>query len=234
MRIRSLDGPAFALLIAGAIALAAWSWVREHPQDNPWAPLDLRDPPGWATQLKLARLRDDPASCRAVLARSAVAFTTLAAAGEGACQREDRTLLADLPLAPTRPPVTCALGAGLDLWLAREVQPAARALLGSRVAHVEHYGVYSCRRVNGRGSGAWSEHATGNAIDIAAFVLADGRRISVRSDWQAGSPRARFLHRVRDGACRVFGTVLSPDYNAAHRDHLHFDQAARGWGGFCR
>jgi hypothetical protein len=33
---------------------------------------------------------------------------------------------------------------------------------------------------------------------------------------------------VRDGACRLFATVLSPDYNAAHRDHLHLDEAKRG------
>ena len=48
------------------------------------------------------------------------------------------------------------------------------------------------------------------------------------------SPEARFLRRARDEACTVFGTVLSPDYNAAHADHLHLDQAARGFGGVCR
>jgi hypothetical protein len=234
VRIRSIDGPAFSLLIAGAVALAGLAWLRAHPQDNPWAPLDLRDPPGWATRMKLAGLRTDPAECRAVLARSGVAFTALDPAGRGACRRDDRILLPRLPLAPEQPQVTCALGAGLDLWFRREVQPAATALLGSRVERIEHYGAYSCRRLYGRDAGAWSEHATGNAIDVAAFVLADGRRITVRGDWRGDGPRARFLHRVREGACRIFGTVLSPDYNAAHRDHLHLDQAARGWGGFCR
>ena len=68
----------------------------------------------------------------------------------------------------------------------------------------------------------------------AAFVFEDGRRVGVLSDWEGGGAEARFLHRVRDGACGVFGTVLSPDYNEAHRDHLHFDQAARGFGSFCR
>jgi hypothetical protein len=60
--------------------------------------------------------------------------------------------------------------------------------------------------------------------------------VSVVNDWTAGGAEAAFLREVRDGACRVFATVLSPDYNAAHRDHLHFDQAARGargWRG-CR
>jgi hypothetical protein len=84
--------------------------------------------------------------------------------------------------------------------------------------------------------GAWSEHSTANAVDIAAFRLEDGTRISVLSDWEAQGAKAGFLRDVRTGACDLFATVLSPDYNEAHRDHLHFDQARRGamgWRG-CR
>ena len=234
MRVPRIDKPALLLLIVAALLLAAWTWLRDHPQHNPWAPLDLRDPQGWATQTKLAGLRSDPAECRAVLERSEVAFTTLDPAGEGACRREDRTVLPEFPLAPSRPPTTCAVAAALELWLQQEVQPAAVELLGSPVAGIEHYGAYSCRRLYGAATGRWSEHATGNAIDIAAFVLEDGRRLSVLGDWAGDEPEAEFLHRVRDGACGLFGTVLSPDYNEAHADHLHFDQAARGFGGFCR
>jgi hypothetical protein len=102
------------------------------------------------------------------------------------------------------------------------------------VAHIEHLGTYSCRRLYGRDSGPWSEHATGNAIDIAAFVLEDGRRISVADAWKSTGSQGAFLHQVRNAACLVFGTVLSPDYNSAHADHLHFDQEARGLGGVCR
>ena len=234
MRIPLFDSPFVALLIGAALVLAVRVWLTENPQHNPWAPLDLRDPPGWATQAKLADLRNDPAECRAVLERSDVAFTALDPTGEGACRREDRTVLPDVPLAPARPPVSCALGAALELWLKREVQPAAEDLLGSPVIRIEHFGAYSCRRLYGRETGRWSEHATGNAIDIAGFVLDDGRRISVLADWEGEDQEARFLDRVRDGACGIFGTVLSPDYNEAHRNHLHLDQAARGWGGFCR
>lgn len=223
-----------ALFVAGALFLAVRGWLAENPQHNPWAPLDLRDPPGWATQRKLAALRRDPAECRAVLERSEVAFTTLPAAGEGACRRDDRTVLGETALAPDAPPATCAVDAALVLWLRQGAEPAAEALLGSRLARVEHFGAYSCRRLYGRDEGPWSEHATGNAIDIAAFVLADGRRISVARGWTGGGAEAAFLRRARDEACAVFGTVLSPDYNAAHADHLHFDQEARGFGGVCR
>ncbi len=234
MRLTAFDHLAFALLIAGGVLLAGKGWLDAHPQHNPWAPLDLRDPPGWATERKLAALRGDAPACRAVLARSEVAFAALAPAGEGACARPDRTVLTASPLAPDSPPTTCAVAAGLALWLERGVRPAAREVLGAPLARVEHLGAYSCRRLYGRSEGGWSEHASGNAIDIAGFVMADGRRVSVLAGWNGEPAEAAFLRRVRDEGCRVFGTVLSPDYNAAHRDHFHFDQQARGFGSVCR
>jgi hypothetical protein len=234
MRLSRFDNLAFALLILAALPLAARSWLAAHPEHDPWAPLDLRDPPGWATERKLAALRADPEGCRAVLERSRVAFTMLSPAGEDACRRDDRTVLADYPLSPAHPPTTCALGAALELWLEQGVQPAAEEVLGTRVARIEHFGAYSCRRLYGRAEGRWSEHATGNAIDVAAFVLADGRRISIAGDWRGHREESTFLHRARDAGCNVFGTVLSPDYNEAHRDHFHLDQQARGWGSVCR
>lgn len=222
------------LLLLGAVWVGGRAWLAENPQHDPWAPLDLNDPPGWATQRKLAAMRDDPAECRAVLERSGVAYDALPPAGEGQCRREDRTVLTDAPLSPSAPAATCAVAAAFELWLQQGVQPAARELLGSPVARLEHFGTYSCRRLYGRGDGPWSEHATGNAIDIGAFVLEDGRRIALLGGWNGENEEAEFLHRARDAACKVFGTVLSPDYNAAHADHLHLDQQARGFGGVCR
>jgi hypothetical protein len=223
--------PLFAL---AALFLAGRAWLADHPQHDPWAPLDLRDPPGWATQRKLADLRDNPAACRAVLERSGVAHTALPEQGEDRCLRRDRTVLTDAPLAPAPPPTTCAVAAGFELWLRQGVQPAARELLGAQVLRIEHLGAFSCRRVYGREEGRWSEHATGNALDVAAFVLDDGRRVSVAGDWSGEGAEAAFLRRARDEACRTFGTVLSPDYNAAHADHFHLDQAHRAFGGVCR
>lgn len=223
---------AIALLLVAA-AIFAWQWLLDHPQHDPWAPLDLRDPPGWATRAKLARLKGDVAECRAVLARSGLAFSALPAVGEGSCARSDRTRLGDFPLAPDTPPVTCPVAVALEIWRRDAVAPAAQRILGSEFVRIEHLGAYSCRRMYGAAEGAWSEHATGNAIDIAGFVLADGRRISVLGDWKADGEEARFLRTVRDEACGSFATVLSPDYNAAHADHLHLDQDTR-WSGVCR
>jgi len=230
-----LDRLLIALLLVFAIAAAGGGWLGEHPQHNPWAPLDLNDPPGSATEAKLLALRDDRKTCLAVLSRSNLAFTELPPAGQNACRRDDRTVMDQLPLAPSPPPTTCALGAGLHLWVRDVVQPAANDILGTGVTRIDHYGSYSCRRLYGRSDGGWSEHATGNAIDIAAFAMADGTRISLAADWNAdgGSAQARFLNRVRDESCDLFSTVLSPDYNRAHHDHFHFDQSPR-YSGFCR
>jgi hypothetical protein len=96
------------------------------------------------------------------------------------------------------------------------------------------YGSYSCRRIGHAQTGNYSEHATANAIDIVAFRLADGRTVSVAGHWDADDERSRFLKEVRDGGCTLFATTLSPDYNEAHADHLHFDQARRGGYQYCR
>ncbi|RYD62636.1 MAG: extensin, partial [Sphingomonadales bacterium] len=93
-----------------------------------------------------------------------------------------------------------------------------------------------CRRMYNREGASWSEHATADAVDIAAFRLADGTRITLIGDWAGEGKKAQFLRAVRDGGCDLFATVLSPDYNEAHRDHFHFDQAERGAMGWrtCR
>ena len=219
--------------IMAALIYAGYSWLKAHPEHDPSAPLDLRHPVGWATAGKLAALKDDPEACRAVLTRSEVAYTALEPTGEGACARPDRTQLSAFPLAPDTPPTTCAVATAMELWREKSVAPAAREIFGSELSSIEHLGAYSCRRLYGRSEGSWSEHATGNAIDIAAFRLADGRRISVLGDWEGEADEARFLRRVRNDACGVFATVLSPDYNKAHADHFHFDQDDR-WAGVCR
>ncbi|GGC19679.1 extensin [Novosphingobium marinum] len=229
-----------ALLVLAALGLAARAWLHDHPEHNPWAPLSIDDPPGWATARKVAALRDDPQECRNFLVRSDIAFEELDPIGEGQCRRDDRLALdpdpgAGLDLRPAGAAATCPVNAGLALWMRQSVQPAAQRHLGSRVERIGHLGTYSCRRIGGGESGTWSEHATGNSIDIAAFVLEDGQRIAVLQDWDGGNEASRFLRQVRDDACGIFGTVLSPEYNAAHADHLHLDQAGRGRGWtFCR
>lgn len=229
-----LDRIALGLLLSAAAGMAGHAWLRDNPQHNPWAPLELDHKPGWATAQKLDWLRGETAACRAILQQGGFAFTALGPSGEGACLREDRTVPAGSSLSPGNPQMTCLTAAGLAIWMRHGVQPAAERHLGARVQRVEHLGTYNCRRIGGGSDGGWSEHARGNAIDIAAFVLEDGRRISVLDDWESEGSEAGFLHSARDAACASYSTVLSPDYNAAHADHLHLDQADRLIGSVCR
>ena len=112
------------------------------------------------------------------------------------------------------------------------MQPAAKAWLGSRVVKVESFGTYSCRPVDNRAGARLSEHGRANAVDIGAFVLADGRRITVKEGWNGSDEDVRrFLRAAHDAGCRRFGIVLGPDADAFHRDHLHFDM---GQGPYCR
>ena len=227
------DRRAILFLIIAGVFLAARSWLADHPEHDPTAPLNLNDPVGWATANKLAALRGNTAECRATLTRSDVALSSLPAAGEGECARPDRTRLDAYPLSPSVPATTCDVGLAMELWRRHSLEPAAQDLFGAEIAQVQHLGAYSCRRLYGRSEGGWSEHATGNAIDIAGFVLSDGTEISVLRDWDEDGPRGAFLRQVRDGACEVFSTTLSPDYNGAHADHFHLDKASR-WSGVCR
>ncbi len=128
-------------------------------------------------------------------------------------------------------PITCRLATNFSAWVRHAVRPAARQVFGTDVVRVETFGTYSCRNIYGGRSGRLSQHAFANAIDVSAFVLSDGRRISVLDGWRGGDRDQRFLRLIRTSACRRFGTVLSPDYNAAHANHFHFDMSGNN---YCR
>jgi len=214
------------------LLLIAYGYVRQRPQDMPWTDLDLAQPIGLFTGRKLAALTGDAAQCRALLDRAGVDYVAVQPGGADQCRYADAVRLrADkdaIGLAPAAVAPSCPVVAALKLWEWQVVQPAAERIYGAPVRSIRHFGSYSCRRIYGRSRGDYSEHATADAIDVAAFVLKDGRQISVLNDWKGAGKDAEFLRAVRDGACGLFSTVLSPDYNAAHRDHFHLDQAERG------
>lgn len=231
------------LVLLALLALAlllAYAWLRQRPQDLPWTPLDLSQPIGMFTGRKLTALTADATGCKALLDRAGVGYTALEPGGADQCAYADAVRLKRDPdaiaLSPASVAPSCPVVAALKLWEWQVVQPAAQRHYGQPVRTIRHFGSYSCRRMYGRSAGDFSEHATADAIDIAGFVLKDGRQVSVVGDWTGKGKDAAFLRAVRDGACDLFATVLSPDYNAAHRDHFHLDQAERGAKGWraCR
>jgi hypothetical protein len=126
--------------------------------------------------------------------------------------------------------LACPIVSVLDRWLAEAVQPAAQRWFGARVVEIKQISAYSCRGMNGNPNAHISEHAFGNALDIAAFTLADGRRITVKDGWH-GMPEERgFLRDVQAAACQQFNTVLAPGSNRYHYDHIHVDLMRRASG----
>jgi hypothetical protein len=145
------------------------------------------------------------------------------------------------PLGPPAPPPTtagpvevsppatlaCPIVSALDKWIADIVQPSALKWFRQPVVEIKQFGGYSCRGMNGNPNAHISEHAFGNAIDIAEFDLADRHKLSVQHGWHGTPEEQGFLHDVQGGACQDFTTVLAPGANVYHYNHIHVDLMRR-------
>jgi hypothetical protein len=147
-----------------------------------------------------------------------------------------------IPLGPSRAPVAttatvspaatlaCPIVSALDRWIIDAVQPAAQRWFNQQVVEIKQISAYSCRGMNGQAGAHISEHAFGNALDIAAFVLSDGKKITVKDGWKGSAEEQAFLHDVQLAACEQFTTVLAPGSNVYHYDHIHVDLMRRASG----
>ena len=144
----------------------------------------------------------------------------------GPAQGNPVTAVGPVAVKPTAT-LACPIVSALDRWLADSVQPAAMRWFGARVVEIKQISAYSCRGMNGNPNAHISEHAFGNALDIAAFTLADGRRISVKDGWKGMPEEQGFLRDVQAAACQQFTTVLAPGSNVYHYDHIHVDLMRR-------
>ena len=179
---------------------ALWSgWLTVRDRWNPWAPLWPQEAPNALTAYKLRRLANDPLACEMSLRATRLAFT---------------------PVADRKPAAGCG-------WTDAVRVEALPARVGTPT-EVCTYGDSAGGGRSDEGSGRRSEHASANALDVAAFTLADGTTVNVARDWRRGASdaRGRFLREVHDGACALWSVVLGPEYNAAHRDHFHLDVGA--------
>lgn len=211
------------LVVAGFALFVARDFVHRHPENAPWTPLDLTAPIGWATAAKLGRLSARPAECRALLTAANVGFRPEPPRRDGpGCSLAGTLRVSNVgvPLRPGGLALSCPLAAALTVWTRQVALPAARAA-GTRATAITDYGSYNCRTI--AGSDRLSEHATANAIDVSGLRLADGTTVTIARDFRDPGPRGVLARRLHDGACRLFAVTLSPDYNAAHRDHLHLD-----------
>jgi hypothetical protein len=86
-----------------------------------------------------------------------------------------------------------------------------------------------CRNRVSDENGFISEHGFANAVDLTGFTLENGTTISVQDDWMpATTPEGKLLRQSHGAACGHFATVLGPEANADHEDHLHLDLGCHG------
>jgi hypothetical protein len=172
-------------------------------------------------------------ACFAQLSETGARFTPLPDEDRGGgCITRGTLTLNDAGVPTTNMgPITCPLARNFVAWVRFAVRPAAQQVYGRDAVRVETMGTYSCRNIYGGRTGRLSQHAFANAIDVSGFVLADGRRVTVLGGWNGDARDREFLRLIRQSACRRFGTVLSPDYNAAHANHFHFDMSGTN---YCR
>ncbi len=183
---------------------------------------------GTALLAACARLPPPPpppsagALCLAELDRRGIAYQpAVLPASTGSCIIDNPVKVTAAGVPWNQPgTVSCGFALTLDTFTRREISPLAQAYFKEPVRELLHFGTYACRTTK---SGHWSAHATGTAIDIAGVVLADGRVIKVIDSWRDPGPAGAFLHAVARAACRDFKVVLTPDSNADHVNHLHFD-----------
>ena len=175
----------------------------------------------------------DVLACHVDLARIGVQFRVLPDQRfAGGCSALGAVQLIDIGVPVTNlRAMTCPLARAFVHWARETVQPAAAQWLGMRVARIETFGTYSCRSVDSQPGARLSEHAYANAVDVSAFVLADGRRITVLEGWNGDDDQVRrFLRAVHREGCRRFAIGLSPDSDSYHYNHMHFDM---GRGPYC-
>ena len=218
-----LAGGALILALAAGLALVWAAKTRVLPDRyNPLEPLDPSEALNPVTDAKLWLADRDGPLCRAALARATAFRLMPGRADPPGCSRDHTVTISGLSEAKLRPEeMNCTIALRLYLLERHVIQPAARRHFNSGVATIAHFGSYSCRTI----AGSWrmSEHATANAIDLAGFRLGNGRLISLKKDWNGAADARDFLREVREGACRLFNTTLSPDYNNDHADHFHLD-----------
>ncbi len=193
--------------------------------------------PSHAPAKPISRPNDrETAQCHVDLNREGVRFSILPDKNYGGgCGIVGAVQLVDIGVPVTNlTAVRCGEARAFVGWIRNAVAPAAYQILGSELVRIDSFGSYACRNVIGTASsvGRRSGHAIANAIDIGGFALRDGRRITILNDWNSPDPRVRqFVETIHKSACKRFGTVLSPDYNAAHRNHFHLED---DHANFCR
>ncbi|ENR0234637.1 extensin family protein [Enterobacter bugandensis] len=219
------------IFILGAIAMAGYRWLPSYY--NPFTPLNLDDPPGRITQYKLRRLT--PEACASLLAQANqknLIRTQAVADSGGECPLNNVVRVRDFGPVSLNGSflASCPLALSSALFVSQQARPLTKRFTGSELTRIEHLGSFACRNIYHRPDARRSEHATAEALDIAAFRLANGERVTVLNGWKSAKTQP-WLKALLAASCGYYGNGLGPEYNAAHASHFHMGM--RGFG-LCR
>ena len=223
-----------SLMVLGALVVALYMGYHYLPSYyNPFAPLQLSDPPGRITQFKLRRL--PPQACRALLTQAnqqGLISSTPVADSRGDCPLTDVVRVRDFGSVKLSASflASCPLALSSALFVEQQARPLTQRLMGSALTRIDHLGSYACRNIYHRADARRSEHASAEALDISGFRLANGQRITVLGGWRQAQTQP-WLRALLSASCGYYGNGLGPEYNAAHANHFHFGM--RGFG-LCR
>ncbi|MFB0859727.1 extensin family protein [Enterobacter cloacae] len=219
------------VFILVAVATVGYRWLPSHY--NPFTPLSLDDPPGPITQYKLRRLT--PEACASLLSQAnqkALIRTQPVADCAGACPLHNVVRVRDFGPVSLNSSflASCPLALSSALFVSQQARPLTRTWTGSELVRIEHLGSYACRNIYHRPDARRSEHATAEALDISAFRLANGERVTILHGWRSTKTQP-WLQALLTASCGYYGNGLGPEYNAAHANHFHLGM--RGFG-LCR
>ncbi|WP_342321966.1 extensin family protein [Kosakonia sp. BYX6] len=200
---------------------------------NPFAPLQLSDPPGRITQFKLRRL--SPQDCAALLTQAnqqrLISSAPVANSG-GDCPLTDVVRVRDFGPVKLSSSflASCPLALSSALFVEQQARPLSQHMMGSALTRIDHLGSYACRNIYNRADARRSEHASAEALDLSGFRLANGEQITVLRGWRQARTQP-WLRAMLSASCGYYGNGLGPEYNAAHANHFHLGM--RGFG-LCR
>ena len=219
------------VFILVAVATVGYRWLPSHY--NPFTPLSLDDPPGPITQYKLRRLT--PEACASLLSQAnqkALIRTQPVADSAGACPLHNVVRVRDFGPVSLNSSflASCPLALSSALFVSQQARPLTKTWTGSELVRIEHLGSYACRNIYHRPDARRSEHATAEALDISAFRLANGERVTILHGWRS-TKKQPWLQALLTASCGYYGNGLGPEYNAAHANHFHLGM--RGFG-LCR
>lgn len=227
MRVKSL------VVVCGLLALMLVGYRYLPSYYNPFAPLQLSDPPGRITQFKLRRL--SPSDCATLLAQANQQqfITSVAVANsDGDCPLTDVVRVRDFGAVKLSSSflASCPLALSSALFIQQQARPLTERFTGQSLRQIDHLGSYACRNIYNRADARRSEHASAEALDLSAFRLANGQRVTVLNGWRHPQTQP-WLRAMLSASCGYYGNSLGPEYNAAHANHFHLGM--RGFG-LCR